>query len=326
MTTILTQSTDKGKRLDKFLAEKITNKTRSQIKKMVREGLVLINNKPAKVHQFLKTDDQIVINEITKIINVQKAKVEEKMISPEIIFENKDYVVIDKPPGLLVHPTDKGESNTLTDWLKSKYPGIENVGEDQQRSGLVHRLDKDVSGVMVVAKNNAAFNHLKKEFQERKVTKHYTALVYGRIQKNSGDIDLPIGRNKDGQFVAHPRKGEDKYQETDKFAKTHYVVLEYIKDYTLLEVEIFTGRTHQIRAHLSAIGHPIVGDRIYRPRKKFLNLLRTKIKVIDLPRIFLHSSHLGFYDLKGDLQEFKSDLPAELAEFLNNQKRKIASG
>lgn len=325
-----------NQRLDKFLTEQVKNKTRSQIKKMVKEGLVLINSKKAKVHHFLKPGDEVVINEAPKILTVQKEKKQEKLIEPEIIFEDEDFLVINKPSGILVHATDKGETNTLVDWLKNKYPDIETVREEKQKSklpaggisplasraGIVHRLDKDVSGVMVIAKNNKMFNHLKTQFQERKVIKHYTALVYGRVPKTEGQIDLPIGRNKDGQFVAHPKKGREKYQATDKVAKTNYSVLEYIKDYSLLDVQILTGRTHQIRAHLFAIGHPIIGDQIYKPKKKFLNLLRTKIKVIELPRIFLHSTKLGFYDLTGKFQEFNSSLPNNLTNFLNDQKTK----
>lgn len=310
-----------GQRLDVFLTKKIKNKTRSQIKKLLQDGQILINDQNAKVHQFLKLDDKITIKKL-ETDKIEEIKEDTKIIEPGIIFENSDFLVIDKPVGLLVHPTDKGEKNTLVAWLIQKYKGIERVGESKYRAGIVHRLDKDVSGVMVVAKNNKTYNHLKTLFKNREVTKHYTALVYGKTSEEQGEINLPIGRNKEGQFVARPLQGAEKFDEKDKVAKTTFKVIEYIKEYSLLDVEILTGRTHQIRAHLSAVGHPIIGDQIYKPKKKFFNLLRTKIKVIELPRIFLHSTKLGFIDLKGEKQEFHSPLPQELTEFLNEQKGK----
>ena len=155
---------------------------------------------------------------------------------------------------------------------------------------------------MVVPKNKKMYGHLKDQFKSRKIKKQYLVLVYGRLNQDQGEIDLPIGRNKDGQFVAHPRRGKEKFQDSDKIAKTKYRVLKYLKDYTLLTIEILTGRTHQIRAHLSAIGHPIVGDQIYKPRKKFFHFLQRKIKVVDPDRIMLHSTQIGFTDLKNQWQ------------------------
>lgn len=321
MSYIVTSDHNKA-RLDKFLTEKLAGtKTRSQIKKLIEHGLILVDNAPAKVHQFLKTGQQVTIKQ-TELQSVVLAKKKiEKILEPNILFENKDYVVLEKPAGLLVHPTDKGETNTLANWLVKKYPKMEAVGQHQYRAGIIHRLDRDVSGVMVAVKTQKMFDHLKNLFKGRQVDKEYIALVYGKIEQLSGEINLPIGRNKDGQFVAHPKIGKNKIQAKDKLAKTKYKVLEYINNYTLLEVKILTGRTHQIRIHLSAIGHPILGDKIYKPRKPFLNLLRTKIKVIEAPRIFLHSTKLGFKDLSGEYQEFNSPLPKELKNFLNEKRK-----
>lgn len=323
MTNNITVDTkNQSQRLDKFLTEKLKDKTRSQIKKMIKSGLVEINGKPAKVHQFLKSGEKIVIKQkkVEPIKAEAKAR-EEKMLEPRIIFETKDYVVIDKPVGLLVHPTEKGETNTLANWLIKKYPKMQRMGQEDYRAGIVHRLDRDVSGVMVAVKTNKAFKHLKALFKNREVDKQYTAIVYGQVSREVGEIDLPIGRNKEGQFVAHPKRGNKKFAEKDRLAKTKYSVLEYLKDYTLLEVTILTGRTHQIRAHLSAVGHPVIGDRVYKPKKKIFKFLRSKIKVVDPGRIFLHSTKISFKDLNGTWQEYESPLPAELNKFIDAKKK-----
>ena len=242
-------------------------------------------------------------------------------LPPKIIFDSPDFIILDKPAGLLVHATEKNETDTLVSWLIKEYPEIDKVGEQKYRAGIIHRLDRDVSGIMVVAKTNLAFEHLKEQFKKRKVKKEYLALVYGHIDKVEGEIDLPIGRNKEGQFVAHPKRGNEKFQGQDKFAKTQYKVLEYLKDYTLISAFILTGRTHQIRAHFYAIGHPVLGDVIYKPKKKFFHFLRRKIKVVDPGRIFLHSTKIGFYDLNNQWVEFVSPLPAQLQNYLDANKK-----
>lgn len=320
--TITTDQESQGKRLDKFLTAKLKDKTRSQIKKIITDGLVEVDGQVAKVHRFLKSGEKIVIKQ--KKVEANKTEVKtkkEKIIEPKIIFETKDYLVLDKPIGLLVHPTEKGETNTLADWLVAKYPKLKNVGQEKYRSGIVHRLDRDVSGVMLAVKTTKAFDHLKAQFKNREINKEYTGIVYGHVNQQSGEINLPIGRNKEGQFVAHPKKGDEKFAETDRLAKTKYSVLEYLKDYTLLNVNILTGRTHQIRAHLSAIGHPVLGDKIYKPRKKLFTILRTKVKVVDPGRIFLHSTKIGFKDLNGIWQEYSSPLPIELNKFIDVKKK-----
>jgi 23S rRNA pseudouridine1911/1915/1917 synthase len=320
-----TQPENQGQRLDKFLAEVLADITRSQIQKLVKEGLVSVNHKPAKVHHFLKTGDIITINEEqsdTKSITNSLPAYQPISLLPKVIFENNDYLVLEKPCGLLVHATEKNETDTLVDWLLKKYPEMEKVGENKYRAGILHRLDKDVSGVMVVAKNDRAFEHLKQQFKDRKVKKEYLALVYGRLPQETGEIDLPIGRGREGQFVAHPKSGQEKFQADDRLAKTKYQLLEQIKDYSFLLVQILTGRTHQIRVHFSAIGHPIVGDQIYKPKKQFLHLFSQRIKVVDPGRIFLHSTRLGFIDLNGQWVEFESPLPSTLTDFINEKKQR----
>ena len=158
-----------NQRLDKFLAEKLKGETRSQIKKMIKNELVLVNNKPAKVHHFLKAGQTLTI--LPDIETKAETTITEKStikLIPKIIYENENFLILEKPIGMLVHPTDLGENNTLTDWLHKEYPETETVGEYNYRGGIIHRLDKDVSGIMVVAKQDQAFYHLKNQFKKQK--------------------------------------------------------------------------------------------------------------------------------------------------------------
>jgi len=231
----------------------------------------------------------------------------------DIIYENDDFLIINKPSGLIVHPTTFKETNTLVHFLINYYPQIKNIGDDKDlRPGIVHRLDKNVSGLMVIAKTQEAFDHLKEQFKERKVKKEYYALVYGEVKEKKGIIDLSIGFSK--------RKSKIKMtvfsQNKSKSAITEYEVLKKFPNFTLLKVKIKTGRTHQIRAHLNFIGHPILGDKIYRNKG-----LERKIKKINLDRIFLHSFMLCFYDLKNKWVEFEKEMPEELNEIIKIQNK-----
>lgn len=322
MTKITIKEKNQGERLDKFLSFILKAKTRSQIKKMISNGLVLIDGKEAKVHHFLKTKEQVIIlPDIETKAETSIIEVPQTSFNPKIIFEDDNFLILEKPAGMLTHPTDFGETNTLVDWIHKRFPEIEAVGEYKYRGGIIHRLDKDVSGIIVAAKNDQAFYHLKNQFKDRIVKKIYIALVYGKIEKNEGEINLPIGRNKEGQFVAHPKKGDEKFLSKDRIAKTKYKVLKYVNDYSLLEVQILTGRTHQIRAHFQAVGHPILGDQIYKPKNKIFHFLRRKIKIIDLKRIFLHSYKIGFNNLKNEWVEFISPVPNEINEFINDKTK-----
>ncbi|MEK9130227.1 MAG: RluA family pseudouridine synthase [Patescibacteria group bacterium] len=228
----------------------------------------------------------------------------------EIIFENENFLIINKPAGLIVHPTTFKEEDTLVGFLIKHCPQIKNVGDDKNlRPGIVHRLDKDVSGLMVIAKTQEMFDFLKKQFEERKVKKEYYALVYGEVKEKKGIVDLAIGFSK--------RKSKIKMtvfsQNKSKSAITEYEILQKFLKFTLLRVRIKTGRTHQIRAHLSFIGHPILGDKIYRNKG-----LERKNKKIKLDRIFLHSFKLGFFDINNKWIEFEKELPEELKEIITN--------
>ncbi len=222
-----------------------------------------------------------------------------------IVYENDDILVINKPAGLLVHAAASSpEEKTLVDLLKEYYPPIKDVGEDLSRPGIVHRLDRDTSGLIVAAKNNKAFKYLKNLFQERRIEKKYYALVHGILKEKSGIIDLPIAKLEGKQTTQ--LKGRKDLE--GKEAITEYEVTREFEKYSLLDITIKTGRTHQIRIHLKSIGHPIVCDKLYSPQKS--------VCPEEIRRMFLHSYYLSFVTPSGDPLALESDLPEELAKGL----------
>jgi len=246
------------------------------------------------------------------------------------IFEDKNYLIINKPAGLLVHGADHIKEPTLVEQLIDNYPEIVKIGDDPARPGIIHRLDRDVSGLMVVCKSQEAFDSLKKQFQKRTVEKEYIALVYGKIEKDEGEIDFPIKRsNKGFKMAAVPifslplssSNSADKHASRERKVRiarqalTEFEVIKKFINYTLLRVKIKTGRTHQIRVHMLAHGHPIVGDNLYSTKKT-----REKNKKLNLDRVFLVANGLSFYGLGGESQAFKINLPSELENFLKKIK------
>jgi 23S rRNA pseudouridine1911/1915/1917 synthase len=250
---------------------------------------------------------------------------------PEIIFENEDYLVINKPAGLAVHGGGNIKEPTLADELVERYPKIIGVGDDPIRPGIVHRLDREVSGLMVIAKNQATFLHLKNQFKDRDINKEYVALVHGKIIADSGIINFPIKRSSEGyKMAAMPLNTVDllsRRQPTDRDqgnldglfkareAITEYSVLKRFVNYTLLQVKIKTGRTHQIRVHFYALGYPLVGDGLYFNKKS-----KIKNKKINLGRIFLAANKLSFKDKQGKIQSFSLEMPTALSGFLKTLK------
>lgn len=329
------KSNQTGQRLDKFLQQKLSDSSRSQIQKMIKDGLVVVVGKNVAPHHFLKAGEVIKINR--KQLTINKKEDGFKDFKIKIIKETEDFLVINKPVHVLVHPvksptgpgilTKSGlfdrvnpdnvhQEITLVDWLIKKYPKIKDVYDREnktgyQRPGIVHRLDRDVSGLLVMAKNQKMFDWLKNQFQKRKIKKEYLALVYGVIEKDEGEISRPIGRSKKtGLMVA---KGGAK--EEGKSAVTEFEVIKRFKKYTLLKLNLKTGRTHQIRVHLKSIGHSVVGDEMYQTRDIKKNKKKQKVKT---DRLFLCATKLGFYDLENNWQEFEIGLPKELEEFLEN--------
>jgi len=289
-------------RLDKFLAQKFTVFSRVYFQKLIHEDKVLINGQKSTANYKLKEGDVVVINfvKIEKIDLTPDEKILEKI---KIIYEDDDLIVVDKPGGLIVHPSMTNKSGTLVNGLLARWPKLAGVGEDKTRPGIVHRLDKETSGLMLVAKNNKAFNYFKGLFQTRKVEKHYLALVWGIIEKEKGVIDLPIMRSEKiplKQIATENVLDKDKARE----AITEYIVLNRFKDWTLVEVHPKTGRMHQIRVHFRAIKHPVANDKKYA--------FRNQKNIIDLDRHFLHAAYLKFISPKGELLEFTSKLPKDL--------------
>lgn len=250
---------------------------------------------------------------------------------PEIIYEDDDCLVINKPAGLAVHGGGNLKEITLADLLLERYPEIRLVGDDPIRPGIVHRLDKEVSGLMVIAKNQANFESLKQQFKDRDVNKEYTALVHGRLANDEGEINFPIKRARDGyKMAALPLNTEDLLSRRApksrdqgnleglfkaRIAKTAYQVEKRLINYTLVRVQIKTGRTHQIRVHFFALGHPLVGDGLYYNKKS-----KSQNAKVALGRIFLYARQLSFKSRNGETRKFSINMPEVLEECLKKLK------
>jgi len=291
---------DNKKRLDKFLSEKLPQYSRSHLQKLIEDGFVLVGG--------VKKDKSYKLQQDNKV-SVLLREPEEVSLEPdekvkfEVVYEDKDLAVINKPAGLVVHPSDTHKKGTLVNGLLAKWPKIKSVGEDPLRPGIVHRLDKETSGLMVVAKNNETFFWLKEQFKERKVTKKYIALIFGKLTKEEGEINAPIGRVGMKQVTLKRGRGQKKVTKTRE-AVTKYKVLEEFGDCSLVEALPKTGRMHQIRVHFAHIGHPVVGDKKYAPGKL--------LEKIPSKRHFLHAKELVFTALNGKKLEFKADIPEDL--------------
>lgn len=301
-----------GQRLDQFLVAQLADRSRAQIQKLIDAGAVTVNEKNVSKHYALKDADAIVVAEKTVAIppttqKTEKSKVRfaQPVASPTVLAETEDYLIINKPSGLLVHPTEQKEKNTLVAWLLKHYPEIKKVG-DARRPGIVHRLDKDVSGAMVIARTAAMYAHLKHQFHERLVRKVYTALVHGRIASEEGDITFPIARStRLGAMAARSEK------QGGKEAHTYFEVLKHYQNHVLVLAEPKTGRTHQIRVHFFALGNPIVGDPLYKLDKYHKDTLGKNAS-----RIFLHATELHFTDLTGQTMSYVCPVPEVLTKLL----------
>jgi 23S rRNA pseudouridine1911/1915/1917 synthase len=285
-------------RLDKYLVEKTPEISRSRIQKAIKDGLVLVNEK-----KVLDPDYEVKETDVVTLPEFESDELKKYDLDLKVVFENNDLVVIDKPAGLVVHPGAGNKDKTLANILIAKYPNIKDVG-DPHRPGIVHRLDEDTSGLIVVAKTQDAFDFLKATFQERNIEKEYLALVHGKFDALHGFIDLPIAKSPSHRKM---KIGEGKE------AKTEYSVIgegspNGVDNYTLLRVKLHTGRTHQIRVHMNAIEHPIVGDATYGKFKK------QDTSVID--RQFLHAYRLKFQLMDETWIELASPLPEELKQVL----------
>lgn len=307
MSKIVIVKENSGVRLDKFLAREFFSLglTRGEIIRNINNGKVLVNGKKIKPSYIIKEGDEIEI-EVEKKINKLASNTNIKI---EIIYEDENMIVIDKPAGISVHPGSAEQNDTLVNGLLAKFPEIENIhdqaGDSYLRPGIVHRLDKETSGVMVIARNMKAFEELKNLFKIRKVSKKYIAIVYGTPEEKSGVIDKHIAR------AATYRKqviASGKTKTLIRPAVTEYKVIKEFAGYSLVEVRPRTGRMHQIRIHMFSIGHPIVGDKLYKMKN---------IKEISAPRQMLHAEKIKF-ELFGKKYSFISPRPEDFIKTENS--------
>lgn len=290
--TFLVDSSHEGSRLDVFLAEKIKDKTRSQLQKNIGRDKVKVSGIPRKSSFILREGDLVELD-----VDVpEKAALLPENIPLKIFFRDEHVVVLEKPTGMVVHPGAGRQKGTLVNALLHHFPGIRDIGSEG-RPGIVHRLDKDTSGVMVIARSEKAYEELHRQFKKRMVDKVYLGLVWGNISRQEGTIQWPVGR--------HVKHGDRISVKTNKprSAKTQFEVLRRCQGYTFLEIKPITGRTHQIRVHFAASGHPVVGDTRYGKKKTGG----------PVSRLFLHAHRLGFFHPDSqDRMDFLSPLPYEL--------------
>ncbi len=312
------QTEDAGKRLDAFLAEKIEGWSRSRLQKLVADGDALVNEKESKASYKLRAGDAIEI-ELTELPAVEFAPED---IALDVVYEDEFLAVINKRAGMVVHPGAGVSGGTLANAIAWHFKfQISNFKSESQipnpksqianRIGIVHRLDKDTSGLIVVAKSQEIHEALSEQFRNREVFKSYIALVHGEPEENAGEINEPLAREKHNRtrmaVRAHGRNALSLWKVKKRFEK-----------FTLLAVEIKTGRTHQIRVHLAHINHPIVGDETYNAgRDKTVFDLKIRKAIQDLNRFFLHAEKLSFtHPVSNERLDFTAPLPAELTEFL----------
>lgn len=283
-----------GERLDQVLTSLNAPTSRAQWQKRIKEGSIFVNDKVSLVpHLRLDAGMTLRYEPIIPRERVVSASTLPKLI---IIDETDDWMVLDKQAGVLVHPIDRNTDATLVDALLKVHPEMAKVGAEPQRPGIIHRLDRDVSGLMVVAKTQKAFDDLQQQFRDRKIDKSYLALTHGIVARDDGDIRFKLARStSQGRMAARPERDK-----TGRASWTHYTVLERTPGATLLKVNIYSGRTHQIRAHLFALNHPVFGDTLYV--KKHTD------RGHGAPRLMLQSVHLSFRDpTSGETKTY--DLP-----------------
>jgi 23S rRNA pseudouridine1911/1915/1917 synthase len=292
-------------RLDVFLVSVLPDHSRSQIQRLIKEGQVLVEGAPAKPNRGMKTGEHVSI----AIPDPVAPLPEPEALPLSVVYEDHDLIVVDKPAGMVVHPAAGHSSGTLVNALLHHVSDLSGIG-GEKRPGIVHRLDRGTSGLMVVAKHDAAHAELSRQFRERAVEKEYIALVWGEIRAGRR-IDEPIGRDATNRkkMSARSRRSREAVTRIVRAERVHPML-------TLARVAIHTGRTHQIRVHLSAIGHPVVGDPLYGGvHRRVPGDARV---VLHLTRPFLHAARLAFsHPLDGRRMEFESPLPTDLQQVLD---------
>ncbi len=283
-----------SERVDKYLAKTLPNTSRSELKRYFAEGKILVNSKAVKASYMLCENDRIDIEPRELVIQA----VEKEDIPLDIVYEDQDVIVVNKTSGMVVHPAFGHYKGTLVNALMHHCEDLSGIN-GIIRAGIVHRIDKDTSGLIVACKNDLAHKSLSKQLKDKTTTRKYIAIVYGQIPHNLGKINAPIGRDETNRQKMAVVSG-------GKPAVTHFKVLERFKKFTLIECTLETGRTHQIRVHMSYIGYPVLGDPLYGPRKVYGNTGQ-----------FLHAKTLGFiHPRTKEYLEFSKEAPSVFYETL----------
>lgn len=296
----ITDKEQTGMRVDKLLPELNSDWSRNQIQDWIKAGLVVANDKVVKSNYKVKLNDHIVVTEK----EVVEADILPENLNLDIYYEDDDVAVVYKPKGMVVHPSPGHYTNTLVNGLMYQIKDLSGIN-GEIRPGIVHRIDMDTSGLLMVAKNDIAHRGLVEQLMDKSVKRKYIALVHGNIPHDYGTIDTPIGRNKnDRQSMAVVDDGKE--------AVTHFNVLEHFKDYTLVECQLETGRTHQIRVHMKYIGFPLVGDPKYGPKK-----------TLDIGGQALHAGLIGFeHPVTGEYIERHAELPQDFEDLLDTIRKR----
>ncbi len=298
------QEDEAGQRLDRYLVTILDGISRTAIQRMIGDKLVLVNGRASKPGYILRAGDTVQV--IQAAPNQQASKLHAQYLPLDIVYEDQDLLVVNKPAGLVVHPAPGHQDDTLVNALLARSPELESEGvASELRPGIVHRLDKDTSGLLIVAKNARTQAALIEQMKRHEIIKRYIALVEGVVPLDQGSIDAPIGRDpRHRQHMAITAIGS-------REAQTHFRVLRRFSHHTLLLLQLETGRTHQIRVHLKAIGYPIVGDPVYGPGGS---------RNLGLKRQFLHAYQLVFtHPVTGERLELEAPLPEDLEQVLKQE-------
>lgn len=292
---------DREDRLDSFIALEERDLSRSQVKKLIEDEAILVNGKKSKSSYKVQTGDLVEIS----IAQPKKIEIKAENISLDIVYEDKYIAVINKAQGMVVYPAVDHSSGTLVNALLYHFSELSSIGGDM-RPGIVHRLDKDTSGLMLIAKNDKAHMRLSQDLKNRDVKRVYRALVHGIVKSEEGTVKAAIGRNPSNRVKMAVT------EKNTRDAQTHYRVIESYRDFTLLELELETGRKHQIRVHMSYINHPVVGDPVYSSQKNKFGIKRQ----------LLHAYQLAFkHPISREYMEFTKDLPDYFKELLMGLKK-----
>ena len=302
MTEYLVVENDGGERIDRYLADNFEDKSRSYLQKLIKDGQVKVNGKPVKSNYRLVFDDRVEIY----MPEVKEPDIEPENIPLDILYEDKDVLLVNKPKQMVVHPAPGHYSGTLVNAIMyhcgNELSGINGV----MRPGIVHRIDMDTTGSLVICKNDVSHQSLSEQLKEHSINRIYEAIVHGNLKEDEGTVNAPIGR--------HPtdRKKMSIHAKNGREAVTHYKVLERFGNYTHIQCKLETGRTHQIRVHMSSIGHPLVGDVVYGPAKCPFSNLQGQT---------LHAKTLGFiHPSTGEYLEVNAPLPDYFVSLINKLK------